>query len=100
MLESHHHLRERYRLLLGGASLALDPVGDDISLFGDDDSLTDGDVYPPVDESLGASTATRHTSTSKVKQDTSLPTQEFNATLSKEKEANVAALSYLVTLKV
>ena len=38
--------------LLGGASFALDPEGDYISLLGDYASLICGDVYPPKDEYL------------------------------------------------
>ena len=69
--------------LLCRASLALEPTGDDISLLGDEASLTGGGVYPPGDESLLYLTATGHTKESKVKQSTSLLTQEFNATLKK-----------------
>ena len=56
--------------LLVGASLSLDPSGDDISLLGDEASLKGGGVYSPGGVSLGDSTATGHTSTSKVKQAT------------------------------
>ena len=38
--------------LLGGASLDIDPEGDYISPLGDESSLTGGDVYLPVYESL------------------------------------------------
>ena len=69
--------------LLGGESLALDPEGERISLLGDDASLTGEDVYPPGDESLRVSTATGHTTSSKVKHATSLITQEFNAAINK-----------------
>ena len=69
--------------LLGGASLALDTAGDDVSLLGDDVSLTGGDVYLLDGDYLRASTATEHTSTTKVKQATSLLTQELNANLKK-----------------
>ena len=37
--------------LLGGASLALDPAGDDISFLGDGASLSGGDLYLPWDKS-------------------------------------------------
>ena len=47
--------------LLGGASLDLDLAGDGISLLSDDAYLTIGNIYPPGDEFLGASTETGHT---------------------------------------
>ena len=56
--------------LLGGASLALDPEGDYVSLLGYDVYLTGGDLYPLGGESLGASTEKGHTRASKEKQAT------------------------------
>ena len=53
--------------LLSGASLAFYLSGDDISLLGYKASLTGGDIYPPGGATLGDSTATGHTSASKVK---------------------------------
>ena len=79
--------------LLGGASLSIDPEGDDISLLGIEASLTGGDVYPPGEDSLGASTATCYTSTSELKQATSILTQEFNATLKKGGESDAPELA-------
>ena len=61
--------------ILAVASLALDPEGDNISLLSDYASLTGGSLYPPGDESLGSSTATRYTSILNVKHSTSLLTQ-------------------------
>ena len=61
--------------ILGRASLALEPTGDNISLLGNDASIIGGDLYPPGDTSLVISTSTCHTSASKVKEDTSLITQ-------------------------
>ena len=49
--------------LLGRASLARDPEGDDIFLLGDDAHLTGGNGYSLGDESIGVSTETVHTST-------------------------------------
>ena len=69
--------------LLGRSSLALEPAGDDISLIGDYSPRIGDSVYPPGVNSLGFSTAAGHTSVSKVKQDTSLIAQEFNATFNK-----------------
>ena len=69
--------------LLGGASLYLDPAGDDISILDDNASLPGGGVYPSGYDSLGVSTATGHASASKVKKSTSILTQYFNATLNK-----------------
>ena len=68
---------------MGGASLSLDPVGRNISLLGDETFLSGNDVYPPEGVSLVASTAKGQINTSKVKQATSLITQEFNFTLKK-----------------
>ena len=42
-----------YSSLLGGESLALDPGGEDISLVGNNLSLTGGDAYPLGGGSLG-----------------------------------------------
>ena len=70
--------------LLGGASLSLDPAGDDISLLGDKANLTGGDIYPLRDASVEDSITTGHTSVSKVKQAKSLLTQELNSTLKNE----------------
>ena len=61
--------------ILGGALLALDPAGDNISLLGDKTSLIGNYAYSPSDASLGYSTATGHTSASIVNQVTSLLTQ-------------------------
>ena len=61
--------------LLGGSYLALDKAGDNISLLGYKASLTGGDVNPPGDVYLGDSTSILHTSSSKVKQTSSLITQ-------------------------
>ena len=60
--------------LLGGASLFIDPAGYDVSLLSDDVSLTRGNAYPLGGDSLGASTATGHTSASEVKDTASLIT--------------------------
>ena len=72
-----------YVSLLGVSSLALDLAGDNISLLINYYSLISGNVYPPGDASLRVSTATGHTSASKLKQATSLLTQELNATVKK-----------------
>ena len=85
--------------LLDKASLALDSSGDDISLLGDRKYLLGNDVYPTEEVSLGASITTGHTSASRVKKDTSLLTQYFNATLKKEREPNASALEEAETLK-
>ena len=69
--------------LLVGSSLALDPAGDDISLLDNETSLIANYAYPPEDESLVYSSTTGHNSTSKLKQMTSLLTQDFNSTLNK-----------------
>ena len=69
--------------LLGGSSLAIDPTGGNICLLGGNAYLTGDNAYPPGNGSLVISTATGHTSTSKVKHNTFLPTQEFNANLKK-----------------
>ena len=61
--------------LLGGASLALIPAVYNTSILSEDASLTGGDVYPPGGKSLRASTETGHTSSSKVKQTTSILTK-------------------------
>ena len=69
------YAEDEYDSLLGRSSLAIDPAGYDISHLGDEASLTGGDVYPPGDGYLRASTAIGHISTSKVKHDTSMLTQ-------------------------
>ena len=61
--------------LLGGAYPDIDQEGDDISLLDDEEFLTGGDVYSTGDNTLGASTATGHTSASKVKKAPSILTQ-------------------------
>ena len=62
-------------------------------------SLIVSDVYPPGDASIGYSTIKDHTSKSKVKEATSLITQEFNSTLKKEEESNASALAEVETLE-
>ena len=63
-----------YYSLLDRLFLAIDTESDDVSLLGYDVSLTCGDVYIPGSESLGASTAIGHNSSSKVKHATSILT--------------------------
>ena len=70
--------------LLGGASLALDPAEDYISLLGNGNSLVGNDVHPHEDLYLSDSTTEGHIIASKVKQATSLLTLEFNANLDKK----------------
>ena len=65
-----------YYSLLDRVFLDIDTESDDVSLLGYNVSLTC--------ESLGASTAIGHNSSSKVKHATSILTQEFNATFNKE----------------
>ena len=79
--------------------LALNPSRDNISLLGDEAYLTSEDVYPPGDESLCNSTTTRHTISLKVKHDTSIHAQDFNATLKKERESNTSVISEAENLK-
>ena len=61
--------------LLGGASLALEPAEDNISLLGNKTPLVGNYVHPSEYVSLRASTTTSQTSASKVKQATSLLTK-------------------------
>ena len=70
--------------LLGGASLALDPAEDYISLLGNGNSLVGNDVHPHEDLYLSDSTTEGHIIASKVKQATSLLTLEFNPNLEKK----------------
>ena len=59
-----------YASLLGGSFLALEPVGENISLLGDNHFLSGGNIYPTGDEYFGASTTTGNTRSSEVKQST------------------------------
>ena len=66
---------DEYASLLDKAYLALDPAGDNISILGDDASLTGSNVYQTGDDYLGASTETGHTSASNSKRVKSFLTQ-------------------------